>query len=264
MPSTMSLRSLSYFLPSYASVVREFRNGAALAWAHCVRGEAERAVFWNGAEVCNVPGRSGFVDTIVEIWGLQEYMCDGFYAPADGDVVLDIGAHVGLFSIWIARRAPGARVFAFEPFAENCETLRANVEGWTNNVQVRQLAVGGQSGRARMVDVGERSLDHRLATPDFADGSGHTVEVVTLAQAIEMTGASSIDLLKVDIEGSELAVFEAADRALLARIKRIALEYHDNIRPGTLAQLTDILSRTHRIVSVRGDSYGILQATLNT
>ena len=112
----MATRSLRYYLPSYASLMREFRNGPSLAWAHYHHGAAEHAVFWDGQDIHNAGTRGGFVDTLVEIFGLCEYTTNGFYTPRDGDVILDIGANIGLFSIWLARQAPRATVLAFEPF----------------------------------------------------------------------------------------------------------------------------------------------------
>ena len=91
---------------------------------------------------------------------------------------------------------------------------------------------------------------------------GHRVEVITLETAVELTSAPMVDLLKIDIEGSEGDVLASTDERILRRIRRVALEYHDNIRPGTLQLVRDVLSATHRIVDVHGESYGILHAEL--
>ena len=63
----------------------------------------------------------------------------------------------------------------------------------------------------------------------------------------ELVGAQEIDFLKVDIEGSEHAVFAAADAESMRRFQRIAMEYHDQLAPGTLALLreTDAQSRAN-------------------
>ena len=66
----------------------------------------------------------------------------------------------------------------------------------------------------------------------------------------------------MDIEGGERDIFENIDVSTLVRVRRLALEYHDNIRPGTLRRIQDILAPTHRVCSVSEGSYGILQAEL--
>ena len=63
----------------------------------------------------------------------------------------------------------------------------------------------------------------------------------------DLTQAEQIDLMKVDIEGSERDVFAAATPEVLRRFKRIAMEYHDLIAPGTLELLRRVLSSTHEI-----------------
>jgi len=254
----VAARSLLYYLPSYGAVVREFRNGVAISWAHLHYQAIHRAVFWDGQEIRNVGHRGGFADTVVEIWGLQEYTAHRFYSPKNGDVILDIGANIGLFSIWVARQAPQARVFAYEPVAENYAALQTNLAGCAHSVRVHQAAVGATDGVGMMLDGGARSLDHRL-TMASSDAGGE-VRVVTLDQAVKETGGSPIDLLKVDIEGAELDMLAAASPSTLKRIRRVALEYHDNIRPGTKAEVSRILAQTHRIVSESGDSYGIIRA----
>ncbi len=256
----MAARSLRYYFPSYGAVVREFRNGVAISWAHLHYQTIHRAVFWDGREIRNVGNRGGFADTVVEIWGLQEYTADGFYAPKNGDVILDIGANIGLFSIWVARQAPQARVHAYEPVAENYETLQANLAGWSHSVQMHQAAVGATNGVGMMLDGGARSLDHKLTMS--ATETGGAVRVITLDQAVDAVGGKTIDLLKVDIEGAEADMLAAASSSTLRRIRRIALEYHDNIRPGTRTDVHRLLAHTHRIVSESGDSYGIIRAEL--
>ena len=253
-------RPWQFFLPSYAVLLREFRNGWRLAWTHHRRKEAHAAEFWNGQAIANVDHREGFVDTLVEIWGLTEYTAGGFYVPAREDVVLDVGANVGLFSIWLSRCAPGVRVAAFEPFPENYSTLVANLAGWSHRVTPYNVAVGRSTGRGQMLAAGERSLDHRLAAGESI--SAPTVTVMSLYDAIQLTQAASIDLLKLDVEGAELDILEGTSTETMRRIRRLAIEYHDNIRPGTLAGITRILQSTHRIVSTRGGDYGILQAEL--
>jgi FkbM family methyltransferase len=238
--------------------VREFRNGVAISWEHLHYQAIHRAVFWNGQEIRNVGLRGGFADTVVEIWGLQEYTAHGFYTPRNGDVIFDIGANIGLFSIWVARQAPQARVFAYEPVAENYATLQTNLAGCAHSVRAHQAAVGASDGVGMMLDGGARSLDHRLTMASTDAGGG--VRVVTLDQAVHETGGNPIDLLKVDIEGAELDMLAAASPSTLKRIRRVALEYHDNIRPGTKAEVSRILAQTHRIVSESGDSYGIIRA----
>jgi len=251
-------RSLRYFATSYLKLLKHFRNGAALSWAHHRRDARDVAVFWDGHKITNANSRVGFVDTLVEIWGAEEYTRD-FYAPNDGDVILDVGANVGLFSIWVSRHARQARVYAFEPFPENFDAFRQNLQGWAHEIVPHKLALGSENGLGTMLDGGDRSLDHQLTTRTDAP-NGLTVETIDFAHALELTQSDEIDFLKMDIEGAELDVLGATSPEQLRRIKRISLEYHDNIRPGTSKAVSTILRTTHTICSVSGAGYGLIRA----
>jgi len=254
----MSSRSFRYYAPSYLRLLKTFRNGLAIAYAHHNLSDVDRAVFWDGLSVRNAPNRSGLAETIVEIFAGEVYSAGGFYVPRSNDVVLDVGANVGLFAAWLARKAPGIRVSAFEPFAENFAALQENIKPW-RNINAFPYAVGGRAGTASMVAVGDRSVDHRLGIT----ATNGNVRVVTLEEAADLTDAGDIDFLKMDIEGSEYDVFEySMPDQLMNRFRRIAIEWHEHIRPGVLGLLKERLSASHNIVQISADDerFGLLQA----
>lgn len=253
-------RSLGFYGASYLRLLTRFRNGLAIALAHHRRAGYDQAVLWNGRALRNAPGRTGLPETLVEVFGMHAYTRGGFYDPKATDTVLDLGANVGVFSIWLARTAPGIRVLAFEPFEENFAVLKANASPW-REIEVYQLAVGGSCGTACMKVVGERSIDHQL---DQSREGG--VTVLTLAEIADLAGTNSpIDFLKIDIEGSEAEVFEH-DQApnLMQRFRKVAIEWHEHLRPGVLDLLKARLSPTHEIVAIQADDprYGLLQAAV--
>ena len=243
----MTLRSLLM----YGRLLRGFRNGWRLI--QTIRGgpPCESAVLWDGTRISHPPGRSGLVEIIVELWLEQPYTRGGFYRPADGDVIVDAGANVGVLSIWMSRQNPHCRVIALEPFAENFDYLEANLRAarlGVERVEPHRVALGPTFGQGWMTAVGNRSLDHTLALGGETSGV-RTVPMIPLAGLFDLTQTDQISLLKVDIEGSEHDAFEHADPNTLRRFDRIAIEYHDNIRPGTLALLQARLEPTHHCIS---------------
>jgi FkbM family methyltransferase len=265
MTSGPTRRPWLYYARSYVRVLLAFRNGPNLVLNHHTRSEWNQAILWNGIELRGPAGRGGFVDTLVEIWGEETYTA-GFYTPRDGDVVFDVGANIGLFSVWIARSAPAVRVVAFEPFPENFAALERNLAVCDHDVRRYPFAVGPAPGFGRMQDGGSRSLDHELV-PGRDDGAGNLVRVVSLAEAFEMANVDAVDLLKMDIEGGEYDIFAAPlPRTLMRRFRRIAIEYHEHRHAGTLASIQARLSETHSICSIEdsGEGYGILRAVLKS
>lgn len=79
----------------------------------------------------------------------QEVWLDGIYCPPgykikDKDIVIDIGANIGVFAAYAATRAEDVEVFAFEPFPENIDWLKKNIaDNNLSNVKIREQAVAG-------------------------------------------------------------------------------------------------------------------------
>jgi FkbM family methyltransferase len=226
------------------SLMLHFRNGHTLVQRMRAAESCDEVVLWDGTRISHPAERGGLLEAVVELW-LEHVYTAGFYRPADGDVIVDAGANVGLFAIQIARQNPRCRVIALEPFAENFKHLEANVaRASSKTVTCCEMALGAGFSKGQMQAVGSRSLDHVLRIEsDGANG----IPVVPLAGLFDLAHAQQIDFLKVDIEGSEHDVFAAASPDLIHRFRRIAMEYHDQIVPGTLDLLRRVLSPTHEI-----------------
>jgi FkbM family methyltransferase len=147
----------------------------------------------------------------------------------EGDVVLDIGAHIGLFTIELARHVGrSGRVIAFEPAPDLAERLRKNIERnrLGDRVDVVEIALGNESGSAILRaasgyprDAGRRSL--------FGHGVGvATVPVRTLDDLLasgELDTPTGIHGIKIDVEGAELHVLEGMRVTLRHYRPRIVL-----------------------------------------
>jgi len=227
------------------SLMLHFRNGHTLVQRMRAALPCDEVVLWDGTHISHPPLRGGLLEAVVELW-LEHVYTARFYRPADGDVIVDAGANVGLFAIQIARQNRRCRVIALEPFAENFSYLKANIaRACPETVTCSEAALGAKFSKGQMQAVGSRSLDHVLQIESSAaDG----IPVIPLAGLFELARAQEIDFLKVDIEGSEHDVFAAASSDLIGRFKRIAMEYHDQIVPGTLELLRRVLDPTHDII----------------
>jgi len=160
-------------------------------------------------------------------WPIVEVVLDDCYRLSElaADLrattcrIVDIGAHVGSFTVAFATAVPGAQVTAFEPSADRAGYLRRNVDrnGLGDRVAVVQAAVGGQAER-KMLIGGELA-----ATSTEADGE--LVDVMSFADVLNSIDGP-IDLLKMDCEGGEYDIIASASSAMLYRIQRLVLEYH--------------------------------------
>ncbi len=139
--------------------------------------------------------------------------------------IIDVGANVGTATIWLAARAPKARIAAVEPNPEVWQFLAQNVQvnGLDSRVQLIQAALGAASGTAYL-EPGRYSIETRLAGSSVRDGL--VTRTVTLADLLDSAGMAKVDLLKLDCEGAEYEVLHSSNESVLRRIGAIVGEYH--------------------------------------
>ena len=167
----------------------------------------------------------------IAAWGISRQIADGEYAhpgflPVQGDRVVDVGANIGVYSLWAARR--GARGVAYEPAPDTFPHLVANVSRASHITPV-QAAVVGVAPPSKSVTLflhDERSTRNTLLAQEVGTGEplGRSVEVPAIGIAEVL--AKECDLLKVDCEGGEFDIFNAIDDSSLLRARRIVLEFH--------------------------------------
>lgn len=168
---------------------------------------------------------------VEEIFASRCYTPRWFYNPGPSDVVVDIGANIGVFAAHICSLSAGARVGCFEPDSSSHQTLLRNIRASSleRRVQVHQMAVWREPG---VVYLALSSHDSSIAQSVVArsEGSAQAVRSVNLSEAMELTDSSGgpIALLKIDAEGAETDILEAAGAAAMRRVQRVALEYHSD------------------------------------
>ena len=167
------------------------------------------------------------VDCALDVFVREVY--ERFYRLREGDVVIDVGAHVGMFTVKAAMSVgERGKVVAIEPVEENLRLLRKNVElHELDNVVIIGRACGIERGRAKLVKS-ELSGTHQLKVvrkePEFPV-SEVEVEVTTIDEVCRGLGLLSIDFLKIDVEGAELEVLKGAEESLKVT-RNIAMELH--------------------------------------
>jgi FkbM family methyltransferase len=204
--------------------------------------------------------------TFREMFEEQPYTRGTFYLPKSTDTVLDVGANIGLFAIYLQSRAPGITVHCFEPAPGTRERLLDNlrINGLTSHMFVHPYAVSDMNGIVYL-DYHAHTLERSLVVGARDTGSAEAVESVTFSRAIALCNAGTIDLLKIDIEGAELEMILGSPLEEWSRVKRVAMEYHESLRPGCLQLLTSALrergfGQINSVPSQFETRQGILQA----
>ena len=183
------------------------------------------------------------VRTPMEAWLLKETCLDADYerdAPIrDGWTIVDVGAANGDFAVHAASRNPRGVVHAFEPLPEAFARLEEHVRlNGVANVRAVPQAIAAQEGHLALYTVTGLAGQHRTAGDgSAAAGPAVAVRATTLARAFEASGIERCDLLKLDCEGAEFEILLSLPDAVLARIARVVLEYHDHVTGHTHEEL---------------------------
>jgi FkbM family methyltransferase len=137
----------------------------------------------------------------------------------NASVIFDIGANTGVYSILSGKANPVARLFSFEPYPVNVTRLKKNLMLNNTDTEIVQKALGNKEGFIGFAVPSNDSIaDTSSAEIDFSkntyDGkiSWKTIEVeqITLDSFVKEKNFDRIDLLKIDVEGYEEAVFKGA------------------------------------------------------
>jgi FkbM family methyltransferase len=169
----------------------------------------------------NINIRARDVGSPYEIFGCGEY--DFAVIPWEKvATVLDCGAHVGSFALWVSARCP-CRVLAVEPGPGTYRLLERNTRH-LDSISTLQRAVAGSAGVRTLYDAYQGD-ESSLFRPRHWLGEA-TTETITLASLMDVSGFEQVDLLKMDIEGAEWEVFETVPAMVLERIRCAVIELH--------------------------------------
>lgn len=142
---------------------------------------------------------------------------------AAGDVFVDVGAHLGLYTV-LASSVPGVHVVALEPSTESFALLGENLElnGIGAEVTAVAAAAGSRPGRATL-STGADAMN------GLVDGGrpGEEVEVTTVDHLVADLGLPGVAAIKIDVEGAELDVLRGAAQVLRHRRPVLIVEVND-------------------------------------
>lgn len=150
-------------------------------------------------------------------------------AVSQPKTILDLGANVGYSSAYFLSKYPAACVVAVEPDPSNYEICCRNLEPYGSRAKVvhgaawperRKLAVDRGAWR----DGREWATQVRLAKEENV--SSESVDGYDMPTLIGLSGATEIDLVKIDIEKSELELFSRNTESWLPRIRNLCIELH--------------------------------------
>jgi natural product biosynthesis luciferase-like monooxygenase protein/amino acid adenylation domain-containing protein/FkbM family methyltransferase len=253
-------------------------------WPQRLTGaEAERVIAGrphfklpNGMVIVHLSGNRASV-VYHEIFENELYLRHGITLK-DGDCVFDVGANVGMFTLFAARGRERLDVYAFEPIPPTFDVLRANLALYGVNAKLFNTGIAarresaaftfypqmpGLSGRYSSADQDKQitksiitgylqtqgaEWQKAILTDAEIDGlmeeqfksESYTCPVMTLSEVIREHRVERIDLLKIDVEKSEFDVLAGLDAEDWPKVRQIVAEVDT---PQLLAQITPLLEQ---------------------
>lgn len=167
----------------------------------------------------------------IDIWSHELNVSDAYQTSEinfrNGDVVIDIGANIGTFSIYLAKTYPFLKIYSFEPVSGTFENFRKNLQ--INNISVETVTPvhkavtkddkGSPIGVCNY-STGGNSIYHTLGTTEV-------VESISVAQIFEEYKIKKCRLFKIDCEGCEYEALYNTPDHYFSRIEHFRGEFHE-------------------------------------
>ncbi|MBI3416669.1 MAG: amino acid adenylation domain-containing protein, partial [Verrucomicrobia bacterium] len=217
--------------------------------------------------------------TYHEIFEEEGYFKKHIHLP-DGACIFDVGANIGMFAMNAAQHCRNPRLYCFEPIPPVFETLKLNTALHGVSVKVFQCALSQAAGQATFTYYPHLSLissrfadsaDDRKTVKDFLKGDlpegtseelldellaermnveTVTCEMKTLSQVMREENVNQIDLLKIDVEKSELEVLAGIEPEDWGKIQQLLIEVYD--KEGRLDWVANDLRQRGYTVTIEG------------
>ncbi|GAC1346442.1 MAG: FkbM family methyltransferase [Ktedonobacteraceae bacterium] len=262
---------------------QKFKNWPEVITSIVKRQETIKLVLRNGVQI-----------EVAEnlLWLVNEIFFNHVYNPVnlqigDNDIVVDIGAHVGAFTL-LAASITQNTVYAFEPSPQNFESLKRNIHAnGLTKVIAHNSAVSDKVGTTKLIlhyktSVGNTLFEHfspdklekyKTSEGDLAFdppilGTGKPEKLVevpttTLQDIMDRNNIQQLDFLKMDCEGSEGSILHSLPQEYLKRVKKIAMEFHDHLSVFSHDEIQKLLGEAGFITILQWDNqsaFGYLYA----
>jgi FkbM family methyltransferase len=185
---------------------------------------------------------------IDEVWLNDEYGLDHCAIMSIAGII-DVGAHIGAFSVKASKLFPGNLIWAFEPAMDNFNLLKNNLKlNDCSNVQIYQNAVTDKEKKVDLF-INENHTGGHSLIPDFHDKKVKVeIDTASINTFVEEKKIDSIGYLKIDCEGSEYQILDSLSPAVWNKIHYMGVEFHPVAGYDAMATITAILQRGFRLI----------------
>lgn len=216
--------------------------------------DCSEIIFRNRVRICAPENTFYFRSLVEDVFFNNIYTPPGF-SIENNDIVVDIGAHVGSFTLFAASKTKNM-VYAFEPFTTNFEFLKKNI--YTNklhNIITYNNVVSNKIGVEKLF-LFENSREYLIFNRQEGRKSYIDVPSVTLQYIIDNiigNKVKQIDFLKLNCEGAEGLILLSTPIDYFFNIRKIAMEFHDTLSPLKHNEIQKVLKKMGFVTKLSWD-----------
>ena len=168
----------------------------------------------------------------IDKWQIRSIFKELEYDLPFGDfypkLILDCGGNIGSAAVYFANVYPDAKIISVEPDVNNFRLLKLNTSPYPK-IECINAALWNRATYIELFGAHPASFKAYETNADNPDA----IKTTTVGKLLADSGFDEIDLLKIDIEGSEKEVFEASDvDDWLSKVKVLVIELHDRYKRG--------------------------------
>jgi FkbM family methyltransferase len=179
----------------------------------------------------------------------EEYLIPFNFDP---EIIIDLGANVGYAAIYFKRYFPNAKVVCIEPDNSNFVLLESNLKNYNNVYFLKGAVWNSETAKLHLKDYGIGKWAFMVEETSME--SDNLVKAYTLETIMKQFCLNRIDILKIDIEGSEKELFESNFEYWLLKTKVIIIELHDRMRKGCSKSFFKALSKLNYRLELKGEN----------
>lgn len=187
-------------------------------------------------------------DVFMQVIYHQEYR---IHVGFEAEYIIDGGANIGLASVHFKNRFPAAKIIAVEPEAHNYEMTVKNTENY-KEIYTENSGLWNHDTHLEIINSEVDSWGF-MVRECSADKDG-AVSASSIGSLMEKYNFPRIDILKIDIEGSEKELFESNYDEWLSKTKILLIEVHDGMRKGASKTLFRALEKYNYHLSPVGEN----------
>lgn len=187
--------------------------------------------------------------TFEEVLLREDYNIDFGFEPR---TIIDGGANIGLTSVFFANKFPNANIVAVEPEKENFQILQKNTNSYSN-ISLLNAGIWDHNTFLSVVDEGKGN--NAFTVKEVPVNTENAIKALSVYEIMKQQDWSTIDILKLDIEGTEKNIFEKNYESWLPFVRVLIVELHDRMIEGSSEAVFNTISKYNFTKEIKGENH---------